>query len=75
MLHWYDHPQTQGKVERFQQMKKWLYAQPRQPATIATLQTLLDRFPDQYTRSARTGPGNTGPPSRVLHQPAQGHPR
>ncbi len=27
-----NHPQTQGKVERFQQtLKKWLRAQPRQP--------------------------------------------
>jgi transposase InsO family protein len=43
------HPQTQGKVERFQQtMKKWLRAQPGQPATIADLQTLLDRFQDHY---------------------------
>jgi transposase InsO family protein len=43
------HPQTQGKVERFQQtMKKWLRAQPDQPSTIADLQALLDRFQDQY---------------------------
>jgi Integrase core domain len=40
-----NHPQTQGKVERFQQtMKNWLRAQPRQPATLADLQTLLDTF-------------------------------
>jgi transposase InsO family protein len=45
------HPQTQGKVERFQQtMKKWLRAQPDQPATIADLQTLLDGFQDQYNQ-------------------------
>jgi transposase InsO family protein len=43
------HPQTQGKVERFQQtMKKWLRAQPDQPATIAGLQTLLDAFAEEY---------------------------
>lgn len=43
------HPQTQGKVERFQQtMKKWLTAQPDQPATTADLQALLDAFVDQY---------------------------
>ncbi len=43
------HPQTQGKVERFQQtMKKWLRAQPTQPASIADLQGLLDTFADQY---------------------------
>jgi transposase InsO family protein len=45
------HPQTQGKVERFQQtMKKWLRAQPDQPATIADLQTLLDRFTEEYNQ-------------------------
>jgi transposase InsO family protein len=38
-----NHPTTCGKVERFQQtLKKWLRAQPRQPTTIAELQTLLD---------------------------------
>jgi hypothetical protein len=43
------HPTTCGKVERFQQtMKKWLRAQPRQPATLAELQTLIDAFTDQY---------------------------
>ena len=32
-------------MERFQQtMKKWLRAQPTQPATISELQTLLDTF-------------------------------
>ncbi|WP_203949952.1 IS481 family transposase, partial [Planotetraspora thailandica] len=46
-----NHPTTCGKVERFQQtMKKWLRAQPRQPATIADLQTLIDRFLDAYNR-------------------------
>jgi transposase InsO family protein len=40
-----NHPQTQGKVERFQQtMKNWLGAQPAQPATLADLQSLLDAF-------------------------------
>ena len=43
------HPTTCGKTERFQQtMKKWLRAQPDQPTTIAELQTLLDRFRDEY---------------------------
>ena len=43
-----NHPQTQGKVERFQQtLKKWLRAQP--PAhTIADLQAQLDEFTDTY---------------------------
>ena len=44
-----NHPTTQGKVERFQQtFKKWLRAQPAQPATIAQLQDLLDVFADEY---------------------------
>ncbi|MEZ7125816.1 IS481 family transposase [Nonomuraea sp. AD125B] len=44
-----NHPTTCGKVERFQQaMKNWLRAQPRQPATLAGLQMLLDRFCDAY---------------------------
>ena len=44
-----NHPQTQGKVERFQQtLKTWLARQPTQPATLTDLQTLLDTFQDQY---------------------------
>jgi transposase InsO family protein len=44
-----NHPQTQGKVERFQQtLKKWLLAQPVQPSTLAELQVLLDRFVELY---------------------------
>ena len=46
-----NHPTTCGKVERFQQtMKYWLRAQPTQPATIAALQTLLDRFQREYNQ-------------------------
>ena len=46
-----NHPTTCGKVERFQQtMKKWLRAQPDQPATLAELQALLDRFADEYNQ-------------------------
>jgi integrase-like protein len=46
-----NHPTTCGKVERFQQtLKKWLRAQPNQPSTIAELQTLLDRFVDEYNQ-------------------------
>jgi transposase InsO family protein len=44
-----NHPQTQGKVERFQQtLKKWLRAQARQPASTAELQALLDQFIKEY---------------------------
>jgi transposase InsO family protein len=40
-----NHPQTQGKVERFQQtLKNWLAAQSPQPATLAQLQALLGAF-------------------------------
>ena len=56
-----NHPQTQGKVERFQQtLKNWLAAQPAQPATLAQLQALLATF---------TGLYNTQRPHRSLpHQ-------
>jgi transposase InsO family protein len=44
-----NHPTTCGKIERFQQtLKKWLRAQPVQPATITELQILLDTFREQY---------------------------
>jgi transposase InsO family protein len=43
------HPQTCGKVERFQQtLKKWLRAQPDQPTTLAALQLLLEQFRHEY---------------------------
>jgi hypothetical protein len=46
-----NHPQTQGKVERFQQtLKKWLRAQHPQPETLAQLQTLLDEFTAYYNQ-------------------------
>lgn len=55
-----NHPTTCGKVERFQQtMKTWLTRQPEQPATLAQLQTLLDRFRHEY---------NTERPHRSLHR-------
>ena len=44
-----NHPQTQGKAERFQQtLKKWLAAQPAQPTDLAGLQALLDTFTRYY---------------------------
>ena len=43
------HPTTCGKVERFQQtLKKWLRAQPDQPATTTELQALIDTFVNEY---------------------------
>jgi transposase InsO family protein len=44
-----NHPQTQGKVERFQQtLKKWLAAQQPQPRSLAQLGALLDDFTAYY---------------------------
>jgi len=66
------HPQTQGKVERFQQtMKKWLRAQPIQPATIADLQALLDTFADQYNhrRPHRSLPHRATPATIYTSRP------
>ncbi|WP_216823027.1 DDE-type integrase/transposase/recombinase [Aeromicrobium sp. A1-2] len=52
-----NHPTTQGKVERFQQtLKKWLRAQPVQPATIDELQAVLDVFVDEYNSRRPTDP-------------------
>src|SRR5947208_2075429 len=43
------HPQTCGKVERFQQtLKKWLRRRRRRPRSVAELQTMLDMFCDHY---------------------------
>lgn len=46
-----NHPQTQGKVERFQQtLKNWLRAQLPQPSTVGELQTLLEDFTEEYNQ-------------------------
>ena len=43
-----NHPQTQGKIERFHQtLKRWLAQQPSAP-TLAELQAQLDRFRSDY---------------------------
>jgi transposase InsO family protein len=67
-----NHPQTQGKVERFQQtMKNWLRAQPHQPATLTELQSLLDAFADLYNtrRPHRSLPGCATPASAYAARP------
>nr|WP_249138545.1 integrase core domain-containing protein [Phycicoccus avicenniae] len=44
-----NHPQTQGKVERFQQtLKTWLTRQPDPPATIEDLHARLEDFRHAY---------------------------
>jgi transposase InsO family protein len=66
------HPTTCGKVERFQQtMKKWLRAQPDQPATIVGLQTLLDAFVEEYNhrRPHRSLPHRATPAARYNTMP------
>lgn len=44
-------------------MKKWLRAQPDQPTTLAELQTLIDRFVDEYNhrRPHRSLPHRANP--------------
>ncbi|HTW01268.1 MAG TPA: IS481 family transposase [Streptosporangiaceae bacterium] len=67
-----NHPQTQGKVERFQQtMKNWLRAQPAQPATLAELQSLLDAFAAIYNtrRPHRSLPGRATPATACTSRP------
>jgi transposase InsO family protein len=70
-----NHPTTCGKVERFQQtLKKWLAVQPDQPATIAELQSLLDRFVDAYNhhRPHRSLPHRATPATIYLSRPKAG---
>ena len=66
-----NHPQTQGKVERFQQtIKKWLRAS-RQPATLAELQALLDTFTAIYNtqRPHRSLPHRATPATAYAARP------
>jgi len=66
------HPQTQGKVERFQQtMKNWLRAQQRQPATLDELQLLVDQFAEEYNtrRPHRSLPHHSTPAARYSTLP------
>jgi transposase InsO family protein len=67
-----NHPQTQGKVERFQQtMKNWLRAQPHQPAALAELQSQLDAFAGIYNsqRPHRSLPGRATPATAYAARP------
>ena len=65
-------PPDPGKVERFQQtMKNWLRAQPRQPATLAELQSLLDAFAGIYNtrRPHRSLEGRATPAAAYAARP------
>jgi transposase InsO family protein len=67
-----NHPQTQGKVERFQQtLKKWLRAQPAQPADLTALQHLLDAFTSIYNnqRPHRSLPRRATPATAYAARP------
>jgi|SRR5580704_4323269 transposase InsO family protein len=67
-----NHPQTQGKVERFQQtLKKWLAAQAPQPADLAQLQALLDTFTSYYNtrRPHKSLPGRITPATAYAARP------
>jgi transposase InsO family protein len=67
-----NHPQTQGKVERFQQtLKNWLAAQAPQPATLAQLQALLDAFTGYYNtrRPHKSLPSRATPAAAYAARP------
>lgn len=67
-----NHPQTQGKVERFwQTLKKWLAAQDPQPADLAQLQALLDTFTTYYNqqRPHRSLPHRATPATAYAARP------
>ncbi|HET7653260.1 MAG TPA: integrase core domain-containing protein, partial [Acidimicrobiales bacterium] len=67
-----NHPTTCGKVERFHQtLKRWLNAQPDQPATVAELQSRLDAFIDHYNheRPHRSLPQRSTPADAYQRRP------
>jgi transposase InsO family protein len=67
-----NHPQTQGKAERFQQtLKNWLAAQDPQPGTLAELQHLLDIFTAYYNtqRPHRSLPHQATPATAYTARP------
>jgi transposase InsO family protein len=67
-----NHPQTQGKVERFQQtLKRWLAAQDPQPASPSQLQAQLDAFTSYYNtrRPHRSLPHRATPATTYAARP------
>ena len=58
-----NHPQTQGKVERFQQtLKNWLRPRRTSPPPSASCSPCWTPSPLSATPGARTAPCRTGPP-------------
>ena len=69
-----NHPQTQGKVERFQQtLKKWLRAQPP-GSTLHDLQGQLDEFADTYNHTRPHRSLNKRTPAEVYAARAKATP-
>jgi transposase InsO family protein len=67
-----NHPQTQGKIERFQQtLKKWLAARDPQPADLCQLQAQLDTFTSYYNtrRPHRSLPHRQTPATAYAARP------
>jgi transposase InsO family protein len=67
-----NHPQTQGKTERFQQtLKKWLAARQPQPADLAQLQALPGAFTAYYNtrRPHRSLPRRATPATACTARP------
>jgi transposase InsO family protein len=67
-----NHPQTQGKAERFQQtLKNWLAAQAAQPADLTQLQALLGTFTTIYNhqRPHRSLPHRATPATAYTTRP------
>jgi transposase InsO family protein len=67
-----NHPQTQGKAGRFwQTLKKWLAAQPAQPADLAQLQALPGAFTAYYNtqRPHRSLPHRATPAAACTARP------
>ena len=72
-----NHPTTCGKVERFQQtMKKWLRAQPHQPATLDRAPDPAGPLPQRVQQPASPPiPGAPRHPGSRLPRATQGHPQ
>ena len=67
-----NHPQTQGKAERFQQtLKNWLAAQDPQPATLTELQALPGAFTaiSNHQRPHRSLPHRATPATAYQARP------